>query len=85
LTADRQTGKNRERTDLEFGDVLFTLVNVARFAHIHPETALTGSTKKFEKRFKHMEKVILENRQNIASVSQEEKEKLWDEAKKILG
>jgi len=85
LTEDRQTGENRERTDLEFGDVLFTLVNVARFAHIHPETALTGSTKKFVKRFKHMEKVILENRQNIESFSQKEKEKLWKEAKEILG
>jgi uncharacterized protein YabN with tetrapyrrole methylase and pyrophosphatase domain len=85
LTEDLQTGENRERTDLEFGDVLFTLVNVARFARIHPETALAGSTKKFEKRFKHMEKVILEKRQNIESVSQKEKEKLWEEAKEILG
>ena len=85
LTEDLQAGENRERTDLEFGDVLFTLVNVARFAHIHHETALTGSTKKFEKRFKHMEKVILEKRQNIESVSQEEKDKLWEEAKEILG
>ena len=69
---------------LEFGDVLFTLVNVARFAHIHPETALRNSTKKFESRFKYMEKLIAESRRNIESVSQEEKEELWEQAKAKL-
>ena len=81
--------ENRAPTDqdllaLEFGDVLFTLVNVARFAHIHPETALRNSTKKFETRFKYMEKVIAESRRNIESVSQEEKDELWEEAKAKL-
>ena len=78
--------ENRDPTDqdflaLEFGDVLFTLVNVARFAHIHPETALRNSTKKFENRFKYMEKLIAESQRIIESVSQEEKDKLWEEAK----
>jgi tetrapyrrole methylase family protein / MazG family protein len=81
--------ENRAPTDqdllaLEFGDVLFTLVNVARFAHIHPETALRNSTKKFETRFKYMEKVIAERQRIIESVSQEEKDKLWEEAKAKL-
>ena len=81
--------ENRDPTDqdflvLEFGDVLFTLVNVARFAHIHPETALRKSTKKFENRFKYMEKLIAESRRNIESVSQEEKDELWEEAKAKL-
>jgi len=81
--------ENRAPTDkdllaLEFGDVLFTLVNVARFAHIHPETALRNSTKKFEKRFKYMEKMIAKSRRNIESVSQEEKDELWEEAKANL-
>jgi len=82
LTADGSTGDNQEDIALEFGDVLFTMVNVARFARVHPETALAGSTKKFEKRFKYMEKMILEKGQNIESVSHEEMEKLWEEAKK---
>jgi MazG family protein len=81
--------ENRDPTDqdflaLEFGDVLFTLVNVARFAHIHPETALRNSTKKFENRFKYMEKLIAESQRIIESVSQEEKDKLWEEAKANL-
>ena len=39
----------------EFGDILFTLTNVARFARIHPETALSSSVAKFVRRFKRME------------------------------
>ena len=42
------------------GDILFSLVNVARFAEIHPETALAGSTAKFEQRFRQMEAVLSE-------------------------
>ena len=66
---------------LEFGDVLFTLVNVARFANIHPETALRDSTKKFERRFRYMEKRISNGQKDIQSVSQEEKDVLWEQAK----
>ncbi|MBA3019156.1 MAG: nucleoside triphosphate pyrophosphohydrolase [Proteobacteria bacterium] len=69
---------------LEFGDVIFTLVNVARFARIHPENALTDSIKKFENRFKYMEKVILKSNRKIESVSQGEKNELWEEAKKLF-
>ena len=81
--------ENRAPTDqvflaLEFGDVLFTLVNVARFAHIHPETALKKKKKKFETRFKYMEKVIAERQRIIESVSQEEKDELWEQAKAKL-
>ena len=85
LTGDNQAGRNQEHAALEFGDVLFTLVNVARFAHIHPETALAGSTKKFERRFKYMEKMFSANHQNLESVSQEELEILWEKAKKAVG
>jgi uncharacterized protein YabN with tetrapyrrole methylase and pyrophosphatase domain len=45
---------------MEFGDILFTMVNVARFAHIHPETALIRSIQKFEKRFAYMEEKAIE-------------------------
>jgi tetrapyrrole methylase family protein / MazG family protein len=81
--------ENRDPTDqdllaLEFGDVLFTLVNVARFAHIHPETALRNSTKKFENRFKYMEKLIAERHRIIESLSHREMDELWEEAKAKL-
>ncbi|MDM8550548.1 nucleoside triphosphate pyrophosphohydrolase [Desulfobacterales bacterium HSG2] len=74
--------KNQDRVALEFGDVLFTLVNVARFAKIHPETALTGSIKKFVKRFKYMERAVSETGRPIDAASPDEMETLWETAKK---
>ena len=65
----------------EFGDILFTLVNLARFAKIHPETALRLSTRKFEQRFKRMERRILDSGGTLESVSQEEKDRIWEELK----
>ncbi len=74
-------GEAEHRLELEFGDILFTLVNVARFAGIHPETSLTGSIKKFEKRFKYMEAKVSGNGRDIESISREEMDRLWEEAK----
>ena len=71
-----------ERVALEFGDVLFTLVNVARFARIHPEMALTASTGKFIRRFKHMEQAIAASGREFEAVSHEELQELWAEAKR---
>ena len=70
-----------EKAAIEFGDILFTLVNVARFARIHPETALIRSIQKFEKRFAYMEAKALEAGQTIDSLSLQEMHHLWDEAK----
>jgi MazG family protein len=81
LKKQEQFPKNNDRVALEFGDVLFTLVNVARFANIHPETALRDSTNKFERRFRYMEKQISNGSKDIRSISQEEKDVLWEQAK----
>ena len=77
--------KRRQAMTLEFGDVLFTLVNVARLAEIHPEEALALATKKFETRFKIMEKLAIESGRSFESLSFEEKHVLWDRAKQELG
>jgi len=77
--------KNKKRVLSEFGDLLFSLVNVARFAEIHPETALTDSIKKFEMRFKYIEKVFSNKEKNLESASPEELDVLWEEAKSTLG
>ncbi|MBI5593873.1 MAG: nucleoside triphosphate pyrophosphohydrolase [Deltaproteobacteria bacterium] len=77
--------KAQERLSLEFGDVLFTLVNVARFAKLHPETCLADSTRKFEKRFKHMEQAISQNGQQLDAISYSELNSLWEKAKKAEG
>ena len=77
--------KAQEKLSLEFGDVLFTLVNVARFAKLHPETSLADSTRKFEKRFKHMEQAIAQNGQQLDAVSHTELNNFWERAKKAEG
>jgi len=74
--------KNKADISVEFGDILFTLVNVARFAAIHPETALKDSIKKFETRFRQMEKSLAESGRNFDSVSRSEFDTLWEEVKK---
>lgn len=74
--------KNKAHISIEFGDILFTLVNVARFAQIHPETALKDSIEKFETRFRKMEKSLSESGQSVESASREELDKLWEEVKK---
>jgi MazG family protein len=71
----------KDEISMEFGDILFTLVNVARFARIHPETSLTGAIKKFEKRFKYMEKALLKKQNKIENLTHDEMKLLWEEAK----
>lgn len=83
LKAELSNG-DRSRAAMEFGDLLFSLVNVARFAEFHPETALADSTLKFEQRFKYMEQKASESGRNIVSVPRDEKEELWEQAKKEL-
>lgn len=52
--------KDKELLSRKFGDLLFALVNMARLAKIHPESALTGAVKRFELQFKKMEDLVSE-------------------------
>jgi MazG family protein len=72
----------KSKASMELGDVLFTLVNVARLAGIHPETALSQSTQKFIRRFKCMEAMAAENQSSLESLPKDEMERLWQAAKK---
>jgi len=75
---------NSTHIEEEFGDLLFSLVNYARFIHISPESALAFTNRKFIKRFQLMEEMILENAKDIQELSLEEMDVYWDKAKKIL-
>ena len=66
---------------VEFGDILFTLTNVARFARFHPESALAASVNKFERRFRHMESHFGQQGRDIESVDRDELEAAWIRAK----
>ena len=72
---------SENKTKTEFGDILFTLVNAARFARVHPETALYDATGKFEKRFKYMEEKLRKSGKDVEAASHDELDKLWEEAK----
>jgi MazG family protein len=81
LEEESSRESNRKAISLEFGDLLFTLVNVARFARIHPETAITEAILKFKTRFEFMEQAIRYGHRELTDVSQEEKDILWEKAK----
>lgn len=75
---------NRSEIEDEFGDVLFSCVNISRFIDVDSEEALTGATDKFIARFTLVEKLAGENNINMKEASIEELDKLWDAAKEIL-
>ncbi|MCC6373099.1 MAG: nucleoside triphosphate pyrophosphohydrolase [Bacteroidia bacterium] len=75
--------KNAENAEKEFGDVLFSLINYARFLNINPEDALEHTNKKFIKRFAHMENRVKEQGKQIADCKLDELDGYWNEAKKL--
>lgn len=73
---------DESKREQEFGDVLFSLVNYARFTGINPEDALERTNKKFLSRFMKMEELATNTGKNMADLSLEEQDKLWEAAKK---
>jgi len=67
----------------EIGDLLFTVINLSRFFDISAENALRKSTKKFIKRFRLLEKEIIDSNQNIDDYSSSDLDKIWRRIKKI--
>lgn len=78
-----ETG-NSEHVEEEFGDVLFALVNYARFIDVNPDTALTKANTKFIQRFKLMEELVAKERKSLENMNLEEMDVYWDQAKRIL-
>lgn len=72
---------DQEKAEAEFGDLLFSLINYARFLDINPENALERTNKKFIKRFSHLEKRAKEEGKNLHDMSLEEMDVYWNEAK----
>jgi tetrapyrrole methylase family protein / MazG family protein len=73
--------KNTKEIEEEFGDLLFTIVNLSRFIHVNPEDSLRLSINKFVDRFKKMEKKIKETNQTFEGMSLNEMDEIWDEIK----
>ncbi|RYH73850.1 nucleoside triphosphate pyrophosphohydrolase [Flavobacteriaceae bacterium 144Ye] len=74
---------NRENMENEFGDVLFSLINYARFLKINPENALEKTNKKFIKRFQYLEEKAKSLNKSLQDMSLREMDVYWEEAKKI--
>lgn len=72
-----------EAMEDEFGDVLFSLVNYARFKNINPENALERTNKKFSKRFQYLESKAKALNKDLKDMTLQEMDVFWEEAKKM--
>ena len=74
-------GVDMRRIEEETGDLLFAAVNLARFLHVDAEIALKKANAKFAARFREMERMAREGGKELADVSREQMEALWEKAK----
>jgi len=77
--------KDPERIQDEAGDLLFTLVNLCRFAKVDAETALRSSLRKFIDRFSHIERELAAHGKSPKDSSLAEMDRIWEEAKQMKG
>ena len=75
------TAIDADRAESEFGDLLFSLINYARFININPENALEKTNKKFIKRFQYLEEKAKENGKALQDMTLAEMDIYWNEAK----
>lgn len=80
---DEVSRANTDRIESEFGDVLFSMINYARFLKVNPENALERTNKKFIKRFQYLERKAEENGKSLRDMTLAEMDIFWEEAKKI--
>jgi XTP/dITP diphosphohydrolase len=76
------TAIDADKAEEEFGDLLFSLINYARFININPENALEKTNKKFIKRFQYLEEKARENGKALQDMTLAEMDVYWNEAKK---
>ena len=75
--------QDQDLIEAEFGDVLFSMINYARFLKVNPENALERTNKKFIKRFQYIEKKAKENSKELKDMTLAEMDLFWEQAKKI--
>ena len=76
------SGGEKQRIESEFGDVLFSMINYARFLKVDPENALERTNKKFIRRFQYLEKKSKELGKSLKEMTLAEMDVYWEEAKK---
>lgn len=78
-------GAAADEKEAELGDLLFALVNYARFTGINPENALRRTNEKFRRRFHHIERRLAEQGRTMTDVDLAQMDQYWDEAKALEG
>jgi XTP/dITP diphosphohydrolase len=73
--------QNHKKTEEEFGDLLFALINYARFINVNPEDALEKTNRKFISRFNYMEEKVRASGKQLSNLSLAEMDVYWNEAK----
>lgn len=76
--------KNSKNIEKEFGDVLFSMINYARFIGVNPENALEKTNKKFINRFQYLEKAAKKDNKQLSEMSLDEMDIYWNESKKYF-
>ena len=73
--------ENSEKAEAEFGDLLFSLINYARFRNINPEDALEKTNRKFIRRFTYLEEESKKDGKELSSMTLEEMDRYWEASK----
>ena len=77
------TAGDKTHTGEELGDLLFTMVNIARFLDVESEEVLAQTVDRFTRRFHHIEAELRQANKDFDQSSIEEMDRYWDEAKKL--
>ena len=76
--------RDPERVADEFGDVMFALINYARFVDVNPDEALERTNRRFIARFRHLETAVREDGKDLSDMTLKEMDVYWDRAKEAL-
>ncbi len=80
---DETINSDREKMEEEFGDFLFSIVNIGRFLKIDPAIALHRTNEKFLRRFQHVEKSMKKDNLELGAENFSQMDAYWDEAKEL--
>ncbi len=83
LRHEVENNSSPQKIEQEFGDLLFALINYARFIDVNPESALERTNKKFIKRFEYLEEKTREANKDMHRMSLDEMDVFWNEAKNM--
>ena len=75
---------SKNSIESEFGDVLFSMINFARFIEVNPENALEKTNKKFINRFQYLEKAAKKEGKKLSEMTLSEMDVYWEKSKKVF-